>query len=197
MSDGTIEHRGHTQPVEVRAEDDGTVRVVGYAAVFNQEANIGDFFREKIERGAFDRVIGNDDTPFLIGHSGLPLARTTSGTLTLSIDERGLKIESTLDANDPDVKRIVPKMKRGDLNKMSFAFRAGHFEWDDTQVPPLRIIKEIERLYDVSIVTEPAYSGTEIALRSLERHRKAANFRAANRRLRLKRNLDLKVGRKA
>lgn len=192
MSNPT-EKRGLSVPVEVRDDDDGTVRVEGYAAVFGEEADIGGYFREVVARGAFDGVLGDDDTVFLINHGGLPLARTRSGTLKLSVDERGLKVESTLDASDPDVERIVPKMKRGDLDKMSFAFSVAIQEWDDTKDPPLRTIKKVERLYDVSIVTEPAYEGTEIALRSLERHRKTSNFRAANRRLRLKKNLDLRM----
>jgi HK97 family phage prohead protease len=157
---------------EVRADDTG-IKVSGYAAVFNQETNIGDYFREVILPGAFRNALGSTDVPFLINHAGLPLARTRSGTLTLIEDTRGLRIETELDAGDPDVQRIVPKMKRGDLDKMSFAFRAVKQRWDDTQTPPLRTIEEVE-LYDVSIVTEPAYEGTEIGLRSLEASRSEA-----------------------
>ncbi len=151
---------------EVRADDTG-VKVSGYAAVFNQETNIGDYFREVIMPGAFRNALASPDVPFLINHSDLPLARTRSGTLKLTEDTHGLKVETELDATDPDVQRIVPKMKRGDLDKMSFAFRATKQRWDDTQTPPLRTIEEVE-LYDVSIVTDPAYEGTEIGLRSLE-----------------------------
>lgn len=176
-------------PAEIRAESDG-IKVSGYAAVFNEEADIGGYFRETIEPGAFSEVLDSDDVVFVINHEGLPLARTRSGTLTLKEDERGLYMETELDPEDPDVKSIVGKMQRGDLDKMSFAFRIGIQEWDDTQDPPLRTIKKIERLYDVSIVTSPAYEGTDIGLRSLERHReqvrKQQNFSAARTRLRLK-----------
>lgn len=157
-------------PAEVRADDAG-IKVSGYAAVFNMETNIGDYFREIILPGAFRNALGETDVPFLINHSGLPLARTRSGTLILSEDTHGLRMETELDADDPDVLRIVPKMKRGDLDKMSFAFRAVKQRWDDTQTPPLRTIEEVE-LYDVSIVTDPAYEGTEIGLRSLDDARK-------------------------
>ena len=110
-------------PVEVRAADDGSVKVEGYAAVFDEETNIGDVFREVIRKGAFRNALERkDDVAFLINHGGLPLARTRSGTLELEEDERGLKVRSTLDGTDPDVARIVPKMRRGDLDKMSFAF---------------------------------------------------------------------------
>lgn len=156
-------------PAEIRADSDG-VKVSGYAAVFNQETDIGGMFREVIEPGAFTKAIDRDDVVFLINHDGLPLARTRSGTLTLAEDDHGLKIETTLDPDDPDVKSIVGKMKRGDLDKMSFAFRSEMEIWDETTEPPTRTILEA-RLYDVSVVTTPAYDGTEIALRSRDEAR--------------------------
>lgn len=153
-------------PVEIRA-DDNTVKVSGYAAVFGDETNIGGYFREVIEHGAFKDAIGRDDVRFLINHDDLPLARTKSGTLTLREDDHGLLIESELDASDPDVQRLIPKMKRGDLNEMSFAFMPTVQEWDESEDIPLRTIKEAE-LFDVAIVTYPAYNSTEIGLRSLK-----------------------------
>jgi hypothetical protein len=174
-------------PAEVRSDDEG-VKVSGYAAVFNEETDIGGMFREVIAPGAFRSAIGRDDVVFVVNHDGLPLARTRSGTLKLTEDERGLKVETVLDGNDPDVKAIVPKMKRGDLDKMSFAFRATKQEWDDTVDPPRRTIREVE-LFDVSIVTTPAYAGTEIGLRALEGHRAAVNHSSAARRVRMKMNL--------
>jgi HK97 family phage prohead protease len=182
---------------ETRSTETG-VNVSGYAAVYGQRTLIGSEswgFYEVIEEGAFDDAIGRDDVVFLINHEGLPLARTRSGTLTLSSDNHGLKMETTLDGSDPDVQSIVPKMQRGDLDKMSFAFLPEVQEWDETQSPPVRTIKKAS-LFDVSIVTSPAYDGTEIGLRSLDEHRKvkrATNFNAANRRLKMKMHLDLKV----
>lgn len=152
-------------PAEIRADADG-IKVVGYAAVFRQETDIGGYFREVIEPGAFSDAIGRDDVVFLINHDGLPLARTRSGTLKLTEDDHGLLMETTLDPEDPDVKSIAGKMKRGDLDKMSFAFFPEVQEWDESGDLPLRTVKRAS-LYDVSIVTTPAYDGTEIALRSL------------------------------
>lgn len=182
----TFEARGqHIRlPIEVRAADDG-LNVEGYAAVFNQVTDIGPYFREKIAPGAFGEAIGRDDVVFLINHDGLPLARTRSGTLTLSEDDHGLKIKTRLDPSDPDVARIVGKMQRGDLDKMSFAFWAEREEWDETADVPLRTVMQA-RLHDVSIVTTPAYDGTEIGLRSLEafrREARAQNYQAARARV--------------
>ena len=162
-------------PVEVRAADDGSVKVEGYAAVFDEETNIGDVFREVIRKGAFRNALERkDDVAFLINHGGLPLARTRSGTLELEEAERGLKVRSTRDGTDPDVARIVPKMRRGDLDKMSFAFSVpqGGQNWAGTDADGLDLREITDTvLYDVSIVTEPAYGGTDIALRSRDEAR--------------------------
>lgn len=159
-------------PLEIRASDDG-VRLRGHAAVFEQEANIGGVFREQFLPGAFAGAIERDDVVLLVNHDGLPLARTRSGTLTLTEDKRGLVVETMLDEGDPDVAQIIPKMKRGDLDKMSIAFRSVAEEWDDSGDVPLRTIAEAQ-LFDVSVVTTPAYSGTDVGLRALERFRKPA-----------------------
>lgn len=178
-------------PVEVRADADG-VLVEGYAAVFNQETDIGGYFREVIAPGAFTDAIGRDDVVFLINHDGLPLARTRSGTLSLSQDDHGLKISTRLDAEDPDVRSIIGKMKRGDLDKMSFAFWPEVQEWDESGETPLRTIRKAS-LFDVSIVTTPSYDGTEIGLRSLDAHRKAnAKTGYSARQARMRMNLALR-----
>lgn len=178
-------------PVEVRSGENGDITVEGYAAVFDQETDIGGFFRETISRGAFTDAIVRDDVVFLVNHDGLPLARTRSGTLELTQDDYGLKIRSVLDGNDPDVLAISGKMRRGDLDKMSFAFMPEVEEWDETGDIPLRIIKKAA-LFDVSIVTTPAYDGTDIGMRSLKSHREEAkqyNFSAVRLRMAMKRDL--------
>ena len=183
------EIRTLVQDVEVREDDENIIRVSGYAAVFGEETNIAGMFTETIERGAFTSALERqDDVVFLINHDGLPLARTRSGTLRLSQDERGLYMETELDGSDPDVRSIVPKMKRGDLDKMSFAFMPERQEWDDSGDIPKRTIKDL-RLFDVAIVTTPAYEGTEIGLRALEAHREAQRKSQAARRVRMKARL--------
>ena len=183
------EIRAVVQPLEIRDDEGSAIRVSGYAAVFGEETNIAGMFTEVIERGAFASALERqDDVVFLINHDGLPLARTRSGTLRLTEDERGLYMETELDGSDPDVRAIVPKMKRGDLDKMSFAFVPTRQEWNDSGDMPKRTIQDLE-LYDVAIVTMPAYSGTEIGLRSLEAHRASEAKTQAARRLRMKAKL--------
>lgn len=171
MSDPQREVRYCTfAPVELREAEGDLINVTGYAAVFGEPTEVGPLdswgWAEVIERGAFSEALRRgDDVTFLINHGGLPLARTTSGTLTLTEDQRGLKVDTALDPADPDVQRILPKMKRGDLSKMSFAFMAEKETWDETGAHAVRTIQSV-RLFDVSIVTDPAYEGTDIALRS-------------------------------
>lgn len=171
-------------PVELRATDSGAIVVEGYAAVFDTPTNIGDVFTEVVARGAFRSALTrNDDVEFLINHGGLPLARSGAGNLTMSEDETGLKIRAELDPTDPDVQRILPKMRAGMLNQMSFAFQATGQRWDSSaEGLDVRTITDCV-LYDVSIVNRGAYPQTSIALRSrdeaMESARKEAEEREA------------------
>ena len=79
-------------------------------------------------------------------------------------------------------------MKRGDLDKMSFAFIPTRQAWDDSGDMPKRMIQDLQ-LYDVAIVTTPAYDGTEIGLRSLQQFREEQRKNQAARRLRMKSRL--------
>ena len=99
-------------PIELRQDEGSAIVVEGYAAVFDEPTNIADVFTEIIARGAFKSALSRgDDTEFLINHGGLPLARSTAGNLTMHEDEKGLFIRAELDPTDPDVQRIVPKMR--------------------------------------------------------------------------------------
>ena len=162
------ETRTATVPVEVRASEKGVI-VEGYAAVYNQETVIAGLFREVIRPGAFRSALERkDDVTLNINHNdNFLLARTSSGTLELREDDRGLFIRSELDPSDPDVARLVPKMKSGDLSEMSFAFSIpeGGQEWSRGVDMDVREIRDV-MLHDVSIVATPAYGGTSIALRS-------------------------------
>ena len=157
-----------TMASEVRTMDteDGSFRIGGYAATFNQEAD-GLSFREVIAPGAFTRALQSDEPVFLlVNHDmdGIPLASTQSGTLQLRQDSSGLYMEAELDPANPKAQELASALKRGDMNKMSFAFtvRADGQSKEDG----LRTIEDIERLYEVSVVTLPAYSSTSVGMRS-------------------------------
>lgn len=168
-----LEYRSCAE-MELRAEGDA-VKVGGYAAVFNSLSEDLGGFREVIRRGAFTHTIAQGaDVRFLINHDGMPLARTKSGTLRLAEDDRGLRIDATLDPTDPDVQRLIPKMRRGDLSQMSFGFRTMKDAWRQEGTDQIRELHAVD-LFDVSAVTYPAYKATEVALRSLEaiKHKRA------------------------
>lgn len=167
------EKRSLVLPVEHRADADGKVTVAGYAAVFGEVADIGGYFQEVIARGAFTNSLRTADVRAYFDHDrGRVLGRTSSGTLRLREDQKGLAVEIDLpDTTDGrDVKALI---ERGDVSGMSFGFFVLRQEWDETIDPPKRTILEVE-LREVSIVSEPAYDGTTIALRSLDEARKEA-----------------------
>ena len=159
---GADEKRIAYTTLDLRQADNGTT-LYGYAAVFDSPSEPMPFV-EYVKRGAFSKTIKDGaDVRLLIDHEGVPLARTKSGTLRLSEDERGLAVEAELDPMNPDAARIISAMKRGDLSQMSFAFRTIKDSWsDDRSVRELREVK----LFDVSVVTFPAYEQTVAEIRS-------------------------------
>lgn len=170
MADRPYETRTVTAQVEYR-DDEQAPTVIGHAATFNQPYSVG-FFTETIHPDAFKRTLAlSPDVRLLVDHEGQPLARTKSGTLRLGTDSRGLTVEASLDPTDPDVQRLIPKMRRGDMDQMSFAFRVptGGDAWDHSGDIPTRTIREASLAGgDVSIVTYPANENASVALRSRE-----------------------------
>ena len=152
--------------LEVRTSSTG-VTVEGHASTFNQSYDMG-WYNETVAPGAFTRTLKtNPDVRLLVNHDGLPLARTRSGTLDLAEDNSGLYMRSTLDPTDPDVKRLVPKMARGDLNEMSFSFGLSEDgdEWSEDYTA--RTLRHLNlEGGDVSIVTYPANPNATVSLRS-------------------------------
>ncbi|WP_285015586.1 HK97 family phage prohead protease [Lactococcus garvieae] len=138
--------------------------IEGYAAVFNSKTRIGDWFDEVIEPGAFSRSLSeNSDIRALFNHDwNNVLGRTKSGTLTLKEDEKGLNFNVEL-PNTSVARDLSESMARGDINQCSFGFFVTGEEWDYSVEPALRTIKEIE-LYEISVVSIPAYDDTEASL---------------------------------
>lgn len=163
---------------ELRAveENKRPVRLVGYAAVFDavSERMTGwkNDFVEVVAPGAFAKTLTDgDDVRATVDHKGgvLALGRTTKGTLRLSEDAKGLLADIT----PPDTQAgrdVVTLVKRGDLSQMSFSFetiRESIERAKEKGEPDRRILIEV-KLFDVSIVTFPAYPDTTIAVRSIQ-----------------------------
>ena len=156
------------QDLELRMDGDNPV-VVGYGAVFNSMSNDLGGFREYIGSEAFEGRL-EDDVRFLINHDGMPLARTTNGTLRLSVDERGLKYEAKLNPNVSTSRDLMELLKDGTINQSSFAFIVEDDSWEMKDGMNVRTINKVSRLYDVSAVTYPAYNeaSSSVALRSMQ-----------------------------
>lgn len=171
------EHRS-TKPfgVDFRADAD-EITLTGYASTFEPYEMYGGPERygwiEQIDRHAFDKTLREKpDLHLLINHEGMPLARTKSGTLKLSVDNHGLKVEAKLDRSDPDVQRLEPKMRRGDMDEMSFAFRVKAQKWEaapgfEDDEESLRTILEVNlQKGDVSVVNWGANNTTHAEIKS-------------------------------
>jgi len=174
-----MEKRIFNIETRVDSTEDGRDLVVGHASVYDSRSNNLGGFYEFIERGAFnEELISNSDVRALINHDpNLILARNTSGTLNLTADERGLKYEFEMPETSYG-KDLAISMKRGDITQSSFAFTVAEDDWStDADGNNIRTIKKIDRLYDVSPVTYPAYNMAEsdlvVAKRGLKEYQES------------------------
>ena len=159
--------------VESRA--DGRAAIIGYAAVYNRLSLDLGGFREEILPGAFDKILnrqrGKGDVVALFNHdSNIVLGRTSSGTLELSSDSKGLRYVVTPPVSRADVLELI---SRKDVSGSSFAFTVDPKQesfrtGEDGKA--IRQIREVSGLYDVGPVLVPAYPQTSasVAMRSYE-----------------------------
>lgn len=168
-----MERRTHT--VEMRVKDAAYGKKMptmeGYAANFNSLSEDLGGFREVLIPGCFKEALATSDVRALFNHNADKiLGRNVSGTLRISEDERGLRFEIDPDMEITYVKDLSRSMARGDITNCSFGFRVAE-DGDAWRKEPdgtwLRSIMKVDRLYDVSPVTYPAYTSTSCAVRSM------------------------------
>lgn len=178
-----IDKRGHNnyirmadiQAAKPAAQDEGKMIVEGLAVTFDQPTvlfTISDEYgdpieiKEVIERGALDNT-DVSDCFFKYNHSNsvMAMARVKNGTLQLEIREEGLFIRAEL-ADTSAGRDLHTLIKRGDIDKMSFAFDIEAEEFDEQEY--MFRVKSISKLWDVAAVNVPAYDGTRIYARRLE-----------------------------
>ena len=160
--------------IELRDEfgSEPSRHIEGYGSVFNERSVDLGGFQEIIAPGAFDGVIERSDVKCYLDHNPekgiLARSRNGQGSLALELDERGLKY--SFDAPHTNLgDEVVEGLKRGDYSQSSFAFTVADETWTKEEDGTyLRTINKIGGLYDVSIVANPAYEGTSVALRSLD-----------------------------
>lgn len=152
---------------QTRAED-GNLYIEGYFSVFGSRYWLWDEAYETIEPGAFDGQT-NQDVRALVNHdTTLVLGRTTAGTLELRQDEKGLWGRITINQADQDAMNLYERVKRGDVSQCSFGFdiveQDVEYREDGPTVWHIRKVK----LYEVSVVTFPAYEDTAVEARKRE-----------------------------
>lgn len=170
VTDNTIERRAYADGVEVRAADNGTATLRGYAARFNSAYNMG-WFTEEVHRDAFKnadmtdvRVLFNHDPNQILG-------RTKAGTARVGVDEAGLWYEVDLPASASSVREAV---QRGDIDQSSWGFMLRYTaesngdRWEKRDGKEHRILTDVAMVFDASPVTFPANPDTSVAKRSLE-----------------------------
>ena len=160
---------------EVRAEENEEhgAFITGEPIVFDQEEQlwdpmIGDY-RESIDKGAL-KDTDLKDVRFLVGHNTgmIPLARSRNNnensTMQMKVGETGMGIRVNLDTeNNADARALYSAVKRGDMSGMSFMFTVDKDAWEDVDTEnPKRTIMSIRKVFEVSAVAFPAYSGTSI-----------------------------------
>mgnify|MGYP003627607520 CR=1 FL=1 len=147
-------------------DDSEHPKIVGYAAVYDSLSQDLGGFKEKITRGAFaESLRQNDEVHALFNHSDDKiLGRRGSGTLKLWEDDHGLRVEIT-PPNTTLGNDVVELLRRGDLVSMSFGFYNTKDSWENRDGEDIRTI-ESAKLFDVSVVTNPAYQSTSVGVRS-------------------------------
>lgn len=161
------EYRSFTEFRTLDNKSDGHW-VEGYAATFNSPTVLYSYegidYKEQIARGA---LITTDMSDVILNydHAGKVMARTRNQTLQLSIDSKGLLIRARLDGTE-EGRRLFEEVSGGYLDKMSFAFTVDEDEYDRSI--HMRTIKRIKKIYDVSIVSIPAYNDTSVSVRSAQ-----------------------------
>jgi HK97 family phage prohead protease len=153
--------------LETREQEDGkqTDIVVGYGSVYNSRSNdLGGFYEYIAEGAISEDVINKSDVRALINHNmDKILARSVNGngTLKLNTDSKGLRYEFEI----PDTsygRDLKVNMANGNLSQSSFAFTVADDDWStDESGNNIRTITKIDRLFDISVVTYPAYSQAE------------------------------------
>lgn len=160
---------------EIRSvEGENSRHIVGYALLFNvRSVQLGDFTEVIMPEALNDEILKRSDVLALLNHDisrgVLARSRNGEGSLTLTIDEKGLKYE--FDAPNTALgDELVEGIKRGDIRNSSFSFLVKKDEWQQTpEGGYLRIIHEFDQLFDISPVYQPAYDETSVDCRGLDR----------------------------
>lgn len=150
-----------------REEEDGLF-IEGYFSVFNSPYELWEGATEIVAEGAFDNTLGGDIRCLIDHDTRLVLGRNKAGTLELKTDSHGLWGRVKVNPKDGDAMNLYERVKRGDVDQCSFGFDIVREETEWLPNDQIRwVIKEV-KLYEVSVVTFPAYTDTSVSARKDE-----------------------------
>lgn len=156
--------------LQTRSDNNETdeMKIEGYFVVFNSETELYDGMFEEISDKAFQNIDLSDVRALADHDTAKVLGRTKSQTLSLSVDEKGLYGEITINKNDTEAVNLYERVKRGDIDQCSFGFNILNEQMEQRSDGTTKwTITEIE-LFEVSVVTFPAYSDTAVEARSAQ-----------------------------
>lgn len=165
-------------------EDGDELIIEGYFAVFDSPYTLWDGVTEIVKPGAFAGCLSGDIRALIDHDTRLVLGRTKAGTLELREDARGLWGSIKINRADTDAMSLYARVQRGDVDQCSFGLDieeetfvdlgGGQCRWEITKVNPL---------YEVSVVTFPAYEETAVKARHADldeiQRREAEAWRAS------------------
>ena len=158
--------------LQTREAENDQMIISGYFVVFNTWTKLYDGYYEQVSPKAFENTDLTDIRALINHNDGLVLGRTKASTLTLRVDDKGLYGEIKVNPNDQDAVNLYERVKRGDVDQCSFGFQITEEEWEDTVDGYRSTITGI-KLFEVSVVTFPAYEDTLVTARSKD----VLNFR--------------------
>lgn len=169
------EKRAYMCEVNTRTDEKHGNILEGIPIVYDVATDIGGMWKEIIDRGALDQA-DLKDVRFLVNHDvdSIPLARSRNNnensTMQMTVEEDGLHIRVDLDTEEnPRAKELYSAVKRQDVSGMSFMFSVKADSWEDLDSEyPTRHITALDKVFEVSAVTFPAYEQTSINARSVE-----------------------------
>ena len=169
------EKRAYMCDVQTRTDEKHGNMLEGIPIVYDAATDIGGMWKEIIDRGALDQA-DLKDVRFLVNHDvdSIPLARSRNNnensTMQMTVENDGLHIRVDLDTEgNPRAKELYSAIKRQDISGMSFMFSVKADSWEDLDSDyPTRHITALDKVFEVSAVTFPAYEQTSINARSVE-----------------------------
>ena len=150
-------------------DDEGKPIIEGYFVVFDSMYEIGPGMTESVDRGAFDETLG-DDIRVLVDHdTRLVLGRTTARTAKISADDKGVFARVKINPNDSDAMNAHARVERGDVSQGSFGFDILEEDTEFREDGSVHWTIKKVRLYELSVVTFPAYEDTDVSARTAQR----------------------------